>query len=48
MSYKWNHAATAYYDVMHYQLDKEEVVWLVQRLMARYSLGVEEIMKKLL
>ena len=25
MSYKWNHAATAYYDVMHYQLDKEEV-----------------------
>ena len=43
MSYKWNHAATAYYDVMHYQLDKEEVVWLIQRLMTRYSLSMEEI-----
>ena len=43
MSYKWNHAATAYYDVMHYQLDKEEVIWLIQRLMTRYSLGMEEI-----
>lgn len=48
MSYKWNHAATAYYDVMHYQLDKEEVVWLIQRLMARYSLGVEEVGKEIL
>ena len=48
MSYKWNHAATAYYDVMHYQLDKEEVVWLVQRLMAKYSLGMEDVGKEVL
>ena len=48
MSYKWNHAATAYYDVMHYQLDKEEVVWLIQRLMTRCSLGKEEITKEIL
>ena len=42
MSYRWNHAATAYYDVLHYKLDKEEVIWLVQRLMGKYGLkGVE-------
>ena len=42
MSYKWNHAATAYYDVLHYKLDKEEIIWLVQRLMAKYSISAEE------
>lgn len=42
MSYRWNHAATAYYDVLGYKLDKEEVIWLVQRLMGKYGLkGVE-------
>ena len=48
MSYRWNHAATAYYDVMHYKLSKEEVVWLIQRLMGKYSLGVEEVGKEVL
>ena len=43
MSYKWNHTATAYYDIMHYSLDKEEVIWLIQRLMTKYSLGMEDI-----
>ena len=43
MSYRWNHAATAYYDVLGYKLDKEEVVWLVQRLMAKYGLSGEEV-----
>ena len=43
MSYRWNHAATAYYDVLGYKLDKEEVVWLVQRLMGKYSIGAEEV-----
>ena len=42
MSYRWNHAATAYYDVLSYKLDKEEVVWLVQRLMGKYSISSEE------
>ena len=43
MSYRWNHAATAYYDVLGYKLDKEEVVWLVQRLMVKYSISAEEV-----
>ena len=45
MSYKWNHAATAYYDVLGYKLDKEEVIWLVQRLMGKYDLSGEEVGK---
>lgn len=48
MSYKWNHAATAYYDVLSYKLDKEEVIWLVQRLMAKYGLSGEEVGKEIL
>lgn len=44
MSYRWNHAATAYYDVMGHKLDKEEVAWLVQRLMEKYGLSGEEIL----
>ena len=43
MSYKWNHAATAYYDILSYKLDKEEVIWLVQRLVDKYGLSGEEI-----
>ena len=43
MSYRWNHAATAYYDVLGYKLDKEEVVWLVQRLIGKYSISAEEV-----
>ena len=43
MSYRWNHAATAYYDVLGYKLDKEEVIWLVQRLMGKYSISAEEV-----
>lgn len=43
MSYRWNHAATAYYDVLSYKLDKEEAIWLVQRLMGKYGLSGEEI-----
>ena len=42
MSYRWNHAATAYYDVLGYKLDKEEAIWLVQRLMGKYSISAEE------
>ena len=42
-SYKWNHAATAYYDVLSYKLDKEEVIWLAQRLMGKYSISSEEV-----
>ena len=48
MSYKWNHSATAYYDVLSYKLEKEEVIWLVQRLMAKYGLSGEEIGKEVL
>ncbi len=43
ISYKWNHAATAYYDVLSYKLDKEEVIWLVQRLMGKHSISAEEV-----
>ena len=43
MSYKWNHAATAYYDILSYKPDKEEVIWLVQRLMEKYGLSGEEV-----
>ena len=43
MSYRWNHAATAYYDVLSYKLDKEEAIWLVQRLMGKYELSGEEV-----
>ena len=43
MSYRWNHVATAYYDVLGYKLDKEEVIWLVQRLMGKYGLSGEEV-----
>jgi hypothetical protein len=43
LSYKWNHAATAYYDVLSYKLNKEEVIWLVQRLMGKYGLSGEEV-----
>ena len=45
MSYRWNHAATAYYGVLGYKLDKEEVIWLVQRLMGKYSISSEEVVK---
>ena len=45
MSYRWNHAATAYYDVLGYKLDKEEVIWLVQRLMGKYSISSEEVVE---
>ena len=48
LSYKWNHAATAYYDVLGYKLDKEEIIWLVQRLMGKYGLSEEEIRKTFL
>ena len=43
MSYRWNHAATAYYDVLGYKLDKEEVIWLVQRLLGKYGLSGDEV-----
>jgi hypothetical protein len=43
MSYRWNHAATAYYDVLGYKLDKEEVIWLVQRLVGKYGLSGDEV-----
>ena len=46
MSYKWNHAATAYYDILSYKLDKEEVIWLVQRLMEKYGLDGEEVRRR--
>lgn len=45
MSYRRNHAATAYYDVLGYKLDKEEVIWLVHRLMGKYGLSGEEVGK---
>ena len=45
MSYRWNHAETAYYGVLGYKLDKEEVVWLVQRMMEKYCLSGEEVGK---
>ena len=45
MSYRWNHAATAYYDVLGYKLDKEEVIWLVQRLMGKHSISAEEVVE---
>ena len=45
ISYRWNHAATAYYDVLGYKLDKEEVIWLVQRLMGKYSISAEEVVE---
>ena len=48
MSYRWNHAATAYYDVLGYKLDKEEVIWLVQRLMGKYDLSGEEVVQEVL
>ena len=48
LSYKWNHAATAYYDVLGYKLDKKEVIWLVQRLMGKYGLSGEEVGKEIL
>jgi len=44
-SYRWNHAATAYYDVLGYKLDKEEVIWLVQRLMGKHSISAEEVVE---
>lgn len=48
LSYKWNHVATAYYDVLSFKLEKEEVIWLVQRLMAKYGLSGEEVGKEIL
>ena len=44
-SYRWNHAATAYYDVLGYKLNKEEVIWLVQRLMGKHSISAEEVVE---
>ena len=45
MSYRRNHAATAYYNVLSCKLDKEEVIWLVQRLMGKYSISAEEVVE---
>lgn len=45
MSYRRNHAATAYYDALSYKLDKEEAIWLVQRLMWKYGLSGGEVEK---
>lgn len=44
---KWHRAKDAYYDVMHHKLNKEEVIWLLQRLMAKYTLTPKEIQKKM-
>lgn len=45
ISYRWSHAATAYYDVLSHKLDKDEVIWLVQRLMGKYSISAEEVVE---
>jgi hypothetical protein len=45
---KWQHAEDAFYDVMSHKLNNEEMKWLLQRLMAKYTLTPKEILKKIL
>lgn len=45
---KWHRAEDAYYDVMRHKLNQEEMIWLVQRLMAKYSLTTKQVVKEIL
>lgn len=45
---KWHRAEDAYRDVMRHKLNNEEMIWLLQRLMAKYTLTQKEILKEIL
>jgi hypothetical protein len=45
---KWHRAEDAYRDVMRHKLNNEEMIWLLQRLMAKYTLTPKEILKEIL
>lgn len=45
---KWQHAEDVFYDVMRHKLNHEEMIWLLQRLMAKYTLTPKEILKEIL
>ena len=40
---KWHHAEDAYRDVMRHKLNKEEMIWLLQKLLKGFSLDLNEI-----
>lgn len=44
---KWHRAEDAYRDVMRHKLNNEEMIWLLQRLMAKYTLTPKEILKEI-
>ena len=43
---RWHKAERAYYDVMQLRLDKEEMIWLLQRLLTKYSLSTKQVVEK--
>ena len=45
---RWHKAESAYYDVMQHHLDKEEMIWLLQRLLAKYSLSIKQVVEKII
>lgn len=45
---KWHRAEDAFCDVMGHKLNSEEMIWLLQRLMAKYTLTPREILKEIL
>ena len=45
---KWHRAEDAYYNIMSRHLKQHEMVWLVQRLLAKYSLTTKDIIKDIL
>lgn len=45
---KWQHAEDAFYDIMSHKLNHEEMIWLLQRLMVKYTLTPKEILKEIL
>ena len=44
---KWHRAKDAYYDVMKHHLNQQEIVWLVQRLLAKSDVSLNQITKQL-
>ena len=40
---KWHRAKDAYYDVMKHHLNQQEMVWLIQRLLAKSDVSLKQI-----
>ena len=40
---KWQRAEEAYYDVMRHNLNQQEMIWLVQRLLTKSEISMKQL-----